>query len=71
MNPLRLTPAPARFQLIRKPATPNTSIADVVATNRALLDLPGVVDCGLFLGLAHVAVVGDEEGAVEVLERPD
>lgn len=44
-------------------------ILDVVSTNRALLDQPGVVDTGLFLGLAHVAVVGDDEGGVEVLER--
>lgn len=39
------------------------------ATNRALLDIPGVVDCGLFLGLAHVAVIGDEAGGVEVMEK--
>lgn len=32
--------------------------------------LPGIVETGLFVGLAHVMVVGHADGSVEVVERP-
>jgi len=44
-------------------------IADAAALERAILALPGVVECGLFVGLAHVLVVGHPDGAVEVREK--
>lgn len=44
-------------------------IADPETTERELLAIPGVVECGLFLGLAHVMVVGDEDGSTEVREK--
>jgi ribose 5-phosphate isomerase A len=46
-------------------------IADPEGLERELLFTPGVVDCGLFLGLAHLALIGDEDGSVERRERPD
>ncbi|HEY2389148.1 MAG TPA: ribose-5-phosphate isomerase RpiA [Candidatus Binatia bacterium] len=39
------------------------------ATEAALLAIPGVVDTGLFLGTAERVLVGDAQGAVEVMER--
>lgn len=44
-------------------------IADAPALERALDEIPGVVESGLFIGLAHVLVLGDEEGHSEVRER--
>ena len=44
-------------------------IADPEALERALAAIPGVVESGLFLGLAHVLVVGREDGGVDVRER--
>jgi ribose 5-phosphate isomerase A len=44
-------------------------IADPGALERALRTVPGVVESGLFLGLAHVLVVGKDDGSVEVRER--
>ena len=44
-------------------------IADPAAMERALDAVPGVVETGLFIDLAHVCVVGDEDGSCEVLER--
>lgn len=44
-------------------------IADPAALDRALLAIPGVVDHGLFLGMATRAIVADATG-VTVLERP-
>lgn len=36
---------------------------------RALSVLPGVVDHGLFIGLADAVIVGDENGEAELIER--
>lgn len=44
-------------------------IADAPALERALDEIPGVVESGLFIGLAHALVLGDEEGKSEVRER--
>jgi ribose 5-phosphate isomerase A len=44
-------------------------IGDAPALERTLDALPGVVETGLFVGLAHVLVVGDDDGRVETLER--
>lgn len=44
-------------------------IADAPGLERALADIPGVVESGLFIGLAHVLVVGDADGSVEVRSR--
>jgi ribose 5-phosphate isomerase A len=44
-------------------------IADPAETERRINAIPGVVENGLFVGLAHVVVVGDE-GGIRVLERP-
>ena len=45
-------------------------IADAPALERALDEVPGVVESGLFIGLAHTLILGDEEGRSEVRERP-
>ena len=45
-------------------------IADPAATEAALDRIPGVVESGLFVGLAHVLVIGDEDGGCEVREKP-
>jgi len=44
-------------------------IADARALEQTLDAIPGVVDTGLFVGLAHVLVIGDEDGRTEVRER--
>jgi len=44
-------------------------IADPAATERTILAVPGVVECGLFIGLADVLVIGHPDGRVEVRER--
>lgn len=44
-------------------------IADAAALERAIDAIPGVVESGLFLGLAHVLVVGHPDGRVEVRQR--
>ena len=41
-------------------------ISDPAVLARALDDIPGVVEHGLFIGLAKVAVVGKEVAAVEI-----
>ena len=46
-----------------------SGIVDPGAMERELDAIPGVVETGLFIGLAHVCVVGDEDGGCEVLER--
>ncbi|MEX1024984.1 MAG: ribose-5-phosphate isomerase RpiA [Planctomycetota bacterium] len=43
--------------------------ADPADTERSLLGTPGIVDCGLFLDLAHVVVIGDDDGTVEIREK--
>lgn len=45
-------------------------IADAQRLERALDEIPGVVETGLFVGLAHVLVLGAEDGSTEVRERP-
>lgn len=44
-------------------------IADPRALEAATLLIPGVVECGLFIDLAHVLVIGDDDGTVEVREK--
>lgn len=46
-------------------------IADPVALEHALLRIPGVVDTGLFLGMADMILVGHDDGSVEVRERAE
>ena len=41
---------------------------DPRATDRALQDLPGVVQTGLFLGLTHRVIVAGEKGVYEINE---
>jgi len=45
-------------------------IADAAALERALDEIPGVVESGLFVGLAHTLVVADDDGRVEQRSRP-
>lgn len=45
-------------------------ISDAQALDAALHRIPGVVETGLFLGLAHVLVIGRADGTVQVRERP-
>lgn len=45
-------------------------IADVAGLERAIDAIPGVVESGLFVGLAHVCVVGRADGTCVVRERP-
>lgn len=44
-------------------------IADPARTEAELDAIPGVVESGLFVGLAHVLIVGEENGDCEVRER--
>lgn len=44
-------------------------IGDIDAVNRTLLHTPGVVDHGLFIGMATTVLVGRADGTVERLER--
>ena len=46
------------------------ALDDPAGLERAILALPGVVDTGLFLGMAHDVIVGDGESA-RVLKRPE
>jgi ribose 5-phosphate isomerase A len=45
------------------------SEADLERLDRSLKELPGVVEHGLFIGLAERALLGGPDGQVEVLER--
>lgn len=45
-------------------------IADARALERTLDEIPGLVESGLFVGLAHALLVGDENGTVQLRERP-
>ncbi len=49
---------------------PSRPITDPAAEDRALSDLTGVVETGLFVGLARRVVVGYPDGHVEERERP-
>ena len=44
-------------------------IADARALERTLDAIPGVVESGLFIGLAHALVIGDENGKTVLRER--
>ena len=44
-------------------------IDDPVALEKQLAGIPGVVESGLFIDLAHVLVIGNEDGTAEVRER--
>ncbi|QDU86564.1 Ribose-5-phosphate isomerase A [Planctomycetes bacterium Pla163] len=44
-------------------------ISDPAGLERELASLPGVVESGLFVGLAHVLVIGRPDGTSEVRER--
>lgn len=45
------------------------ALSDPAGLERAILALPGVVDTGLFLGMADVVIVGDDGGSARVLRR--
>lgn len=44
-------------------------IADAPDLERRLALIPGVVESGLFIGLAHAVVIGDDDGSVELREK--
>jgi len=44
-------------------------IADPATLERQIAAIPGVVESGLFVGLASTLVIGSEDGSVEVRER--
>ncbi len=44
-------------------------IDDPLALERALHDIPGVVDTGLFLGMAETVLIGHDDGSVQVRHR--
>jgi ribose 5-phosphate isomerase A len=46
------------------------AIADAPALGRALHEIPGVVEHGLFVGLATEVLVGCADGSVKALRRP-
>ena len=45
------------------------AIDDPVALEQALLNIPGVVDTGLFLGMAATVLIGHDDGTVQVRDR--
>jgi ribose 5-phosphate isomerase A len=46
------------------------AIEDAGALERSIDAIPGVVESGLFVGLAHARIVGREDGTCDVVERP-
>lgn len=46
------------------------AIEDPAALERELKLIPGVVECGLFVGMADAALIAGDRGEVEVIERP-
>ncbi|MDP6539619.1 MAG: ribose-5-phosphate isomerase RpiA [Planctomycetota bacterium] len=46
-------------------------ITDAKALERELASVPGIVESGLFIGLAHTALIGAEDGSVTVTHRGD
>lgn len=46
-------------------------IADAGALERAILDIPGVVGTGLFIGMAEIVLIQNEDGSVKELHRSD
>ena len=49
---------------------PPSPLFEPAAEERALREIPGVVETGLFIGLAHRVVVGHADGRVEERVRP-
>ena len=45
-------------------------LTDPVGTERELVAIPGVVECGLFIGMCQTLVVGHPDGRVDVRDRP-
>jgi ribose 5-phosphate isomerase A len=45
------------------------TIEDPARTERDLKLLPGVVECGLFVGMADLAILAGDDGELEILER--
>ncbi|HEU4597886.1 MAG TPA: ribose-5-phosphate isomerase RpiA [Pyrinomonadaceae bacterium] len=45
------------------------TIEDPARTERELKLLPGVVECGLFVGMADLAILAGDDGELEILER--
>jgi len=45
-------------------------IDDAARTERQINHIPGVVENGLFVGLADLVIVGEESGTCRLLERP-
>lgn len=48
-----------------------TTIDDPAGLEHAINLVPGVVESGLFIGLAHRLVIGHPDGACEIIERSD
>ena len=46
-----------------------TGIDDARATERWLNALPGVVESGLFLGLTHLVIVGQDDGSCHLIDK--
>ncbi len=46
-------------------------IADPGALDRALRAIPGVVETGLFLGMASQAILGEPDGTTRILQSPE
>jgi ribose 5-phosphate isomerase A len=46
-------------------------IPDPSETERRLAGIPGVVESGLFVGMADVVVIGDDSGTCEILKKVD
>ena len=46
-----------------------TGLTSPTALAHALSGVPGVVEHGLFIGLAHMAIIGGPDG-VKIIERP-
>ncbi len=45
-------------------------ISNPVTLHRKLAELPGVVEVGLFLGLCHVVVEGNDDGGATIHDKP-
>lgn len=46
-----------------------SGIADAPGLERALDEIPGVLESGLFIGLSHVLVIGSDSGAAETRRK--
>ncbi len=45
------------------------ALADPAGLERSILAIPGVVDTGLFLGMADTVLIQDDDGSTRVLRR--